>query len=584
MKISVQKNITKAGLLTVLYMGMKAVAKQYEEDASIDDGNPYHPIDTEPETFYERTVKPAMDQMLSFAGLLILGPIFIMIAAAVKIDDPGPIFFTQKRVGKDGHFFMLHKFRSMKMSTPGEIPTHELNNPDQYITRVGKFLRKTSLDEIPQFWDVFRNKLSLVSPRPALWNQKDLVEERRKNGSIRVKPGITGWAQINGRDELEIADKAKLDGEYAGHLRRGGLHAFLFDCRCFFGTFASVMKHDGVVEGGTGSINSKHQVKPEEAGFEDYGHKKSFDIDKTAKRSVLVTGAGSYIGESFETYCKEHYANIDVTAIDMEDGSWRSYPFKDESGKPFDTVFHVAGIAHADVGKVSISEQRKYYEVNTDLAVECCKRAKSKGVRQFIFMSSMIIYGEKERIDEKTVPLPADYYGNSKWLADKGIRALADAGFQTAVIRAPMIYGKGSKGNYPRLAKIAKMTPVFPKVKNRRSMLYIENLCEFIAQLSLSGEGGVYFPQNGEYGNTAELVKSIGKHSGNPTYISGFFAPAVYAAACFPVKKVRLLTKKAFGNSIYDKKLSVYRGLDYQRVSTEESIRRVETDYACCPD
>jgi len=200
---------------------------------------------------YEKYVKPVLDSILSFGGLALLSPLYAGIAIAIKIDDPGPVFFTQKRVGKDKRFFMLHKFRTMKMSTPHDVPTHELQNPDQYITRVGRVLRKTSLDELPQIWDIWRGVMSVIGPRPALWNQADLVAERDRYGANDVLPGLTGWAQINGRDELEIVDKAKLDGEYVENI------GFLMDLKCFFGTIKSVVKHDGVVEGGTGSLN-KH--------------------------------------------------------------------------------------------------------------------------------------------------------------------------------------------------------------------------------------------------------------------------------------------------------------------------------------
>ena len=205
---------------------------------------------------YERSVKPTGDILLSGIALLVLLPVYIIISMLIVIDDPGPVFFNQKRVGKNKKFFMLHKFRSMKMSTPHDTPTHMLKDPDQYITKVGKFLRKTSLDELPQLWDIFRGKMSIIGPRPALWNQNDLIAERDKYDANSVKPGLTGWAQINGRDELEIPVKAKLDGDYIKKLRKGGITAFLFDTKCFFGTITSVLKHDGVVEGGTGNMKA----------------------------------------------------------------------------------------------------------------------------------------------------------------------------------------------------------------------------------------------------------------------------------------------------------------------------------------
>ncbi len=200
---------------------------------------------------YEKCVKRVVDMILSGVGLIVLAPIYLIVIIAIKADDPGPAFFTQKRVGKNKKYFKLHKFRSMKMSTPRDVPTHMLDNPDQYITRVGRFMRRTSIDELPQVWDIFVGNMSVIGPRPALWNQDVLVAERDKYNANDVKPGLTGWAQINGRDELEIPDKAKLDGDYVKKI------SFPFDVKCFIGTIFSVAKRDGVVEGGTGEIHKK---------------------------------------------------------------------------------------------------------------------------------------------------------------------------------------------------------------------------------------------------------------------------------------------------------------------------------------
>ena len=190
--------------------------------------------------------------MLSLIGGIVLLPIFLIISLAIVIDDPGPVIFKQKRVGKGKKLFWLHKFRSMKVNTP-DIPTHLLEHPEQYITKVGKVLRKTSLDELPQVYDILFGKMSIIGPRPALWNQDDLVAERDRYGANDIKPGLTGWAQINGRDELEIPEKARLDGEYVEKM------SFLFDCKCFFGTIRSVLKSDGVVEGGTGELHREEE-------------------------------------------------------------------------------------------------------------------------------------------------------------------------------------------------------------------------------------------------------------------------------------------------------------------------------------
>lgn len=210
---------------------------------------------------YKNFTKKILDVFLSLIGIIILAIPMAIISLVIVIDDPGPVFFKQKRVGqkKDGEltYFNLIKFRSMKMSTPHDMPTHLLENPEQYITKVGKVLRKTSLDELPQIYQIFTQKMSIIGPRPALWNQFDLIKERDKYGANDVKPGLTGWAQINGRDELEIEEKAKLDGEYVKKL------SFSFDCKCFFGTIKSVLKHEGVVEGGTGEMKKKEEEKNE---------------------------------------------------------------------------------------------------------------------------------------------------------------------------------------------------------------------------------------------------------------------------------------------------------------------------------
>ena len=189
-------------------------------------------------------VKRVVDIILSFGGLVCLSPIFIGLIIAIKIDDPGPVLFTQKRMGKNKQYFKLHKFRSMKMCTPHDTPTHMLDNPEQYITRVGKFIRAHSLDELPQIWDIFIGNMSVIGPRPGLWNQDVLTAERDKYNANDIKPGLTGWAQINGRDELEIPEKARLDGVYVKN------ESFMFDMKCFFGTVGKVANDDSVVEGG----------------------------------------------------------------------------------------------------------------------------------------------------------------------------------------------------------------------------------------------------------------------------------------------------------------------------------------------
>ncbi len=202
---------------------------------------------------YNKVVKRLIDLVLSGIGILVLSPVYLILAVAIVIDDPGPVFFRQKRVGLHKSHFMIMKFRTMKMETPRDVPTHLLENPEQYITRMGKFLRKTSLDELPQLFQIFTGKMSIVGPRPALWNQFDLIELRDQVGANDLRPGLTGWAQINGRDELPLDVKARFDGEYVERI------SFGFDCKCFLGTVLSVLKHDGVVEGGTGALEKEKQ-------------------------------------------------------------------------------------------------------------------------------------------------------------------------------------------------------------------------------------------------------------------------------------------------------------------------------------
>lgn len=521
-------------------------------------------------TVYELIIKPVFDKVLSFIGLFMLAPLYGFIALAVYLDDPGPIFFTQTRVGRDKGYFVLHKFRTMKICTPHDVPTHQLADPEKYITRVGRILRKTSLDELPQIWDIFRGDMSIIGPRPALWNQEDLISERDKYNANSVLPGLTGLAQIRGRDELEIPVKARIDGEYVKLLRKSSRAGLIQDIKCLIGTTKSVLTHDGVVEGGTGA--KKDSRNYEDIDPSELGCKKSFCIDKTKNKRILITGANSYIGESFVSYTRSHYPNLVVETIDMTDSLWREYDFS-----AYDTVFHVAGIAHSEIGTSSKEEQAKYYAVNRDLAVETAKKAKDNKVSQFIFMSSMIIYGNsgsygKEKIiDEYTVPCPSNFYGDSKWQADKAVRKLGNSHFHVAVLRPPMIYGRGSKGNYQILAKLARKTPIFPKIKNNRSMLYIDNLCEFVSLLVLSGESGIYFPQNEKYSNTSDIVKTISQITGKKCYITKIFNPALSLASHVPGKLSKLVNK-AFGNFVYRPELSIYKGLDYQLIDWKTSV------------
>jgi len=257
----IKRNSLLAGaIFTGMYYVMDKAAKIIADPVDINKNNLYlisnrQEMDrdkTYAATFYEKSVKIIIDKALSFGGLVLLSPLYAVIGLAIYLDDPGPIFFNQVRVGKNKHFFILHKFRTMKTSTPHDTPTHLLENPDIYITRVGRILRKTSLDELPQIWDVFRGKMSVIGPRPALWNQDDLVAEREKYGANNITPGLSGWAQINGRDELDIYSKAVLDGEYTKQLHNGGWNAFYRDIQCLCSTIYRVIRQDGIVEGGDG--------------------------------------------------------------------------------------------------------------------------------------------------------------------------------------------------------------------------------------------------------------------------------------------------------------------------------------------
>ena len=528
---------------------------------------------------YEKYIKRCMDIVLSFGGLVVLSPILLVIAAAIKIDDPGPALFTQKRVGENKKYFKLHKFRSMKMTTPHDKPTHMLENPEQYITKVGKFIRAHSLDELPQIWDIFIGNMSIIGPRPGLWNQDFLTAERDKYGVNDIKPGLTGWAQINGRDELEIPDKAKLDGEYA---KKIGL---AMDAKVFLKSLGVFCGDDSVVEGGTGEMNKaagRHYTDgktPEELiGHIGFGEK--VEIDASTKKRVLITGTGSYIGETFREYAQKNYPVLKIDAVDMLDSAWREKDFS-----VYDIIYHVAGIAHADVGNVDEATKAKYYAVNTDLAVEVCEKAKAEGVKEFVFMSSMIVYGDSapygksKVVDEHTIPVAANYYGDSKLQADVAVRSLADDNFKVIVLRPPMIYGKNSKGNYPTLAKLAKKFPIFPDVNNERSMLHIDNLCEFLCQIMLVKEvkenAIVLIPQNAEWTKTTDMVKEIAEISGKKVVTMEIMRPVVLICGKMP-GMIGGLVNKAFGNSSFAHELSVYEGLDYQKVSLKESIQRTE--------
>lgn len=294
-------------------------------------------------------------------------------------------------------------------------------------------------------------------------------------------------------------------------------------------------------------------------------------------KRVLISGANSYIGQSFEKWVKKQHPDcFEIDTLDMLDPNWKHFDFS-----KYDSVFHVAGIAHADIGHVTEERKQLYYTVNSELAKETCKLSKKAGVKQFVFMSSIIIYGEsagigKSRIiDSSTIPTPANFYGDSKWQGDRGVRAEASEGFNVAVVRPPMIYGKGSKGNYPTLSKLAQKLPVFPSVKNERSMLHIDNLCEFLYQLMVKGIGGIFFPQNAERVGTSEMVKLIANEHSKKVLITPLFNWAVWLFSFLPGKP-RQLVNKAFGSLSYEPSMSVFEDTHYQIRTFEESIRLTE--------
>lgn len=288
-------------------------------------------------------------------------------------------------------------------------------------------------------------------------------------------------------------------------------------------------------------------------------------------KKILITGAGSYIGTSFERYLAQWPEQYQVDTLDMLQDSWRAYSFAG-----YDVVYHVAGIAHSDSGPISPERAKLYYRVNTELTVETAEKAKREGVKQFVFMSSAIVYGDsapvgKEKlITSQTEPAPANSYGDSKLQAEKGILPLQDDTFKVVVLRPPMVYGKGSKGNYPILSKLARKLPLFPLVENRRSMIYIENLLEFVRLMVENEEHGIFWPQNEEYSNTSRLVALIASAHGKKMVLVPGFSWALKL-----LSHVTGLVNKAFGSLCYDRELSRYKQ-PYCIKTLKESIEETE--------
>ena len=476
--------------------------------------------------FYTRVIKRGGDTILSAFALILLSPVFLFLSVAIFMDDPGPVFFTQKRLGKNKRYFPLHKFRSMKMCTPHDTPTHMLENPEQYITRVGKFLRAHSLDELPQIWDIFVGNMSIIGPRPGLWNQDLLTAERDKYNANDIQPGLSGWAQINGRDSIEIPDKAKLDGEYVEKI------GFLMDLRCFFGTIFSVLRKDGVVEGGTGQLKQADQKPMRESTFI------SNTVSSNSKK-ILITGAGSYIGDSVREYLLSSDSSYQVDILDVKN----VLPTV-ENFQGYDVVLNVAGIAHI---KETSSNKALYYKVNRDLAIEIAKLALEAKVGQLILLSSMSVYGKEQgHITRQTKPNPTNSYGDSKLQADLKIEKIVSDRMKLAILRPPMVYGKGCKGNYQTLRSFALTSPIFANYKNRRSMVYIGNLCEFVKEVIDKEKEGIFFPQNKEYVNTTTMIRTIATSHNKKIVTFSFLNPIIRITPLNVFKKV-------FGNLTYEK-------------------------------
>jgi UDP-glucose 4-epimerase len=283
-------------------------------------------------------------------------------------------------------------------------------------------------------------------------------------------------------------------------------------------------------------------------------------------KNILITGKNSYIGTSLENWLMREPDKYKVDTVDMKDGSWKEADFS-----IYDVVFHVAGIAHVSSDP---KMEDLYYKVNRDLTIETAEKAKAEGVKQFIFMSSIIVYGDssssKRVIDSNTVPTPSNFYGNSKLQAEEGIKDLESDDFKIVVLRPPMIYGKGSKGNYPRLANMAKKIPVFPDIENERSMLHIDNLCEFIKVMIDHEETGLYFPQNKEYVKTSELVKTIAEVHGKKIWMTRIFNSVL--RLMFRIG----IVNKVFGNLVYEKSMSDYDKVNYRIRDFRESIELTE--------
>lgn len=286
-------------------------------------------------------------------------------------------------------------------------------------------------------------------------------------------------------------------------------------------------------------------------------------------RHVLITGAGSYVGTNVELWLRQFPDKYEIHTLDMRGNAWKQHDFS-----KYQVVFHVAAIVHLNSGRESASIRNQYYEVNTELAFETAEKAKISGVEQFIFMSSMSVYGETGYITHNTEPAPQSFYGDSKWQAEQRIQGLSDTGFKVAVLRPPMVYGKGAKGNYPVLSKLAGKTIVFPRTENRRSMVYIGNLCEFIRLLIDNEDEGLFFPQDKQWINTCDMVREIADVRNHHIWFTGMLRPCVMIGKKFP-GRIGKMCRKAFGDCCYDMEMSEYRD-EYRIYSLAEAIEQTE--------
>ena len=345
-------------------------------------------------TFYDVYIKRFIDIILSSIGIIVLSPLFLILAVIIYIDDPGPIFFSQKRVGVYKTFFKLYKFRSMKMSTPSDMPTHMLADPEQYITRVGKILRKYSLDELPQFYNILVGDISIVGPRPALWNQEDLVAERDKYGANDVMPGLTGWAQINGRDELEIEDKAKLDGEYVEKLRKNSITGLIMDVKCFLGTVTSVLRSDGVIEGGTGNMKKEDielslfkTEKNISASIVTYNSKDEIDeVLQSIENNECFNNINLFVVDNHSLdgtseYIKENYPWVNVITNNENLGFGKAHNIVIKNVK---SEIHLIINPDIIVHGGCIKDALDYMNNNPEVAVMCPRVFNVDGTEQFL--------------------------------------------------------------------------------------------------------------------------------------------------------------------------------------------------------